>query len=81
MALVTFSSTAEILSPLTVIDGKASRGQLISKLPITAGGGTYICRGLRKGFEVRNMISFIFSYMVQIVFLTIFSFIAFGKCP
>lgn len=54
VALVTFSSTAQILSPLTEIVGQASRDELIGKLPITAGGGTYICNGLRKGFEVRQ---------------------------
>ncbi|KAF5896863.1 epithelial chloride channel protein-like, partial [Clarias magur] len=51
VALVTFSSEAQILSNLTLIDGPASRASLINKLPTTADGLTYICKGLRKGFE------------------------------
>ncbi|XP_046718337.1 calcium-activated chloride channel regulator 1-like isoform X1 [Silurus meridionalis] len=52
VGIVTFSSEAQILSPLTIIDGQASRDNLIRKLPTIASGGTYICKGLRKGFEV-----------------------------
>ncbi|KAM9468702.1 calcium-activated chloride channel regulator 1-like [Clarias gariepinus] len=51
VALVTFSSDAQILSPLTLINGQASRDSLVNKLPKVAAGGTYICKGLRKGFE------------------------------
>ncbi|MCJ8739746.1 hypothetical protein PDJAM_G00050720, partial [Pangasius djambal] len=51
VALVTFSTEAQILNPLTLIDGQASRDNLISKLPTVANGYTYICKGLRKGFE------------------------------
>ncbi|XP_053363968.1 calcium-activated chloride channel regulator 1-like [Clarias gariepinus] len=51
VALVTFSSDAQILSPLTLINGQASRDSLVNKLPKTATGGTEICKGLRKGFE------------------------------
>ncbi|KAF5896864.1 epithelial chloride channel protein-like, partial [Clarias magur] len=51
VALVTFSTEAQILSPLTLINGQASRDTLVKKLPETAGGYTYICKGLRKGFE------------------------------
>ncbi|KAM9468703.1 calcium-activated chloride channel regulator 1-like [Clarias gariepinus] len=51
VALVTFSSEAQILSPLTLIDGQASRDSLVNKLPTTASGGTSICKGLKKGFE------------------------------
>ncbi|KAF4085839.1 hypothetical protein AMELA_G00099590 [Ameiurus melas] len=51
VALVTFSTEAQILSQITLIDGPASRDNLINKLPKTAAGFTYICNGFRKGFE------------------------------
>ncbi|KAB5550043.1 hypothetical protein PHYPO_G00049120 [Pangasianodon hypophthalmus] len=52
VALVTFSTEAQILNRLTLIDKQASRDNLISKLPTVANGYTYICKGLRKGLEV-----------------------------
>ncbi|XP_053362895.1 calcium-activated chloride channel regulator 1-like [Clarias gariepinus] len=55
VVLVTFSSDAQILSPLTLINGQASRDSLVNKLPETASGGTQICKGLRKGFEALKM--------------------------
>lgn len=73
VALVTFSSDAQILSPLTLINGQASRDNLTSKLPKIAGGSTYICKGLRKGFEVSQTIP-------PIEFLTTFTIVAFGRC-
>ncbi|KAI5628691.1 epithelial chloride channel protein-like isoform X1 [Silurus asotus] len=54
VALVTFSSNAQILTPLTKIEGQATRDELISKLPTIATGQTFICKGFRKGFEVRK---------------------------
>ncbi|XP_053363631.1 calcium-activated chloride channel regulator 4A-like [Clarias gariepinus] len=52
VGLVTFSTNAQILNSLTEIDGQAKRNLLINKLPTAASGSTYICKGLRKGFEV-----------------------------
>ncbi|XP_060799224.1 calcium-activated chloride channel regulator 1-like [Neoarius graeffei] len=52
VGIVTFSSDAQVLSPLTLIDGQASRDSLINKLPTVAGGYTYICKGLKKGLEL-----------------------------
>ncbi|XP_046719137.1 calcium-activated chloride channel regulator 3A-1-like [Silurus meridionalis] len=52
VGLVTFSTYANILSPLTKIDGPATRQKLINSLPTVASGSTYICKGLRKGFEL-----------------------------
>lgn len=54
MALVTFSTEAQILSQITLIDGPTSRDNLINKVPKTAAGSTYICKGIRKGLEVRH---------------------------
>uniref|UniRef100_A0A4W4HP12 Chloride channel accessory 1 n=1 Tax=Electrophorus electricus TaxID=8005 RepID=A0A4W4HP12_ELEEL len=52
VGIVTFSTDAAILSGLTLIDGQSSRDTLIAKLPSTAGGSTFICKGLLKGLEV-----------------------------
>ncbi|XP_058863762.1 calcium-activated chloride channel regulator 1-like [Acipenser ruthenus] len=52
VGIVTFSSDAAIQKSLTLIDSEAVRTDLISHLPSTAGGGTNICSGIRKGFEV-----------------------------
>ncbi|XP_036375540.1 calcium-activated chloride channel regulator 1-like [Megalops cyprinoides] len=52
VGIVKFSHTAEILRPLTLIDGEAARETLVTFLPSTANGGTNICEGLAKGFEV-----------------------------
>uniref|UniRef100_A0A4W4HG12 VWFA domain-containing protein n=1 Tax=Electrophorus electricus TaxID=8005 RepID=A0A4W4HG12_ELEEL len=51
VGIVTFSTDAAILSGLTLIDGQSSRDTLIAKLPSTAGGSTFICKGLLKGLE------------------------------
>uniref|UniRef100_A0A4W4HNZ2 VWFA domain-containing protein n=1 Tax=Electrophorus electricus TaxID=8005 RepID=A0A4W4HNZ2_ELEEL len=48
VGIVTFSTDAAILSGLTLIDGQSSRDTLIAKLPSTAGGSTFICKGLLK---------------------------------
>ncbi|XP_058268995.1 calcium-activated chloride channel regulator 1-like isoform X1 [Hemibagrus wyckioides] len=52
VALVTFSTKAKVLSPLTLIDGQATRDKLIHMLPTNAQGSTNICEGLREGFKV-----------------------------
>ncbi|KAG7487742.1 hypothetical protein MATL_G00026710 [Megalops atlanticus] len=52
VGIVTFSHTAQSLRPLTLIDGEAARETLVNSLPSTASGGTDICAGLAKGFEV-----------------------------
>ncbi|XP_053503622.1 LOW QUALITY PROTEIN: calcium-activated chloride channel regulator 3A-1-like [Ictalurus furcatus] len=51
VALVTFSTEAQILTQITLIDGPTSRDNLINKVPKTAAGSTYICKGIRKGLE------------------------------
>lgn len=68
MALVTFSTEAQILSSLTLINGQASRESLIRKLPTIAGGFTYICKGLRKGLEVRHKYENSFIHSTDLVF-------------
>ncbi|KAG7487743.1 hypothetical protein MATL_G00026720 [Megalops atlanticus] len=52
VGIVTFSSAAQSLRPLTLIAGEAAREILVNALPSTASGGTNICAGLAKGFEV-----------------------------
>ncbi|XP_066525167.1 calcium-activated chloride channel regulator 4A-like isoform X2 [Hoplias malabaricus] len=52
VGMVKFSTHASIISPLTKIQGKASRDSLIRNLPTTAAGKTNMCNGLRLGFEV-----------------------------
>ncbi|XP_051962568.1 calcium-activated chloride channel regulator 4A-like [Xyrauchen texanus] len=52
VGIVTFSSNANTLSSLTLIDSETTRENLIKKLPSTANGGTYICKGLNEGLEV-----------------------------
>ncbi|XP_049323310.1 calcium-activated chloride channel regulator 1 [Astyanax mexicanus] len=52
VAIVQFSNDASIRRPLTKIKGKASRDALIKNLPTSAGGGTYMCKGLLKSLEV-----------------------------
>ncbi|XP_073719443.1 calcium-activated chloride channel regulator 4-like [Misgurnus anguillicaudatus] len=52
VGIVTFSSDASILKKLTRIENETTRKELIKSLPTTAGGGTYICKGLFKGLEV-----------------------------
>uniref|UniRef100_A0AAR2JFQ4 VWFA domain-containing protein n=1 Tax=Pygocentrus nattereri TaxID=42514 RepID=A0AAR2JFQ4_PYGNA len=51
VGIVKFSTSADIISSLTKIEGYA-RESLISKLPDTASGSTNMCTGLKLGFEV-----------------------------
>ncbi|CAM2118849.1 unnamed protein product [Caretta caretta] len=52
VGIVTFHSTAQIKSNLQQIISDNVRQNLIAHLPTSAGGGTNICEGVRKGFEV-----------------------------
>ncbi|XP_067220899.1 calcium-activated chloride channel regulator 1-like [Chanodichthys erythropterus] len=52
VGIVTFSSNAKTLSPLTTIDSESTREKLIKLLPKEAGGGTYVCKGLNLGLQV-----------------------------
>ncbi|XP_051963013.1 calcium-activated chloride channel regulator 3A-1-like [Xyrauchen texanus] len=52
VGIVTFSSNANTLSSLNLIDSETKRENLIKKLPSTADGGTYICKGLKQGLKV-----------------------------
>ncbi|XP_038270241.2 calcium-activated chloride channel regulator 1-like [Dermochelys coriacea] len=52
VGIVTFHSTAKIETYLKQIVSENVRQSLISCLPISANGGTNICEGVRKGFEV-----------------------------
>ncbi|XP_066534181.1 calcium-activated chloride channel regulator 4A-like [Hoplias malabaricus] len=52
VGIVKFSTDASIISPLTKIQGKASRDSLIRNLPPRADGSTNMCNGLKRGFEV-----------------------------
>uniref|UniRef100_A0A8C7NG74 Chloride channel accessory 1 n=1 Tax=Oncorhynchus mykiss TaxID=8022 RepID=A0A8C7NG74_ONCMY len=48
VGIVQFTATATIREPLTLIDGEASRDKLAGSLPLSAGGGTDICAGVKK---------------------------------
>uniref|UniRef100_A0A670YA91 Chloride channel accessory 1 n=1 Tax=Pseudonaja textilis TaxID=8673 RepID=A0A670YA91_PSETE len=52
VGIVTFQSFATVPSGLQQIVSDNIRQNLVNVLPTTAGGGTNICAGLRKGFEV-----------------------------
>ncbi|KAG7487744.1 hypothetical protein MATL_G00026730 [Megalops atlanticus] len=52
VGIVTFTHTADILEYLKLIDGETTREALVNSLPSHASGGTNICAGLEKGFEV-----------------------------
>ncbi|KAK2881350.1 hypothetical protein QQF64_008339 [Cirrhinus molitorella] len=52
VGMVTFSTNAATLSSLTLIDSDTTRERLVALLPKTAGGSTYICKGLNLGLEV-----------------------------
>uniref|UniRef100_A0A8C1MRT6 Chloride channel accessory 1 n=1 Tax=Cyprinus carpio TaxID=7962 RepID=A0A8C1MRT6_CYPCA len=54
VAMVTFSTDASTLSPLTRIDSDTTRERLVTLLPKTASGSTYICKGLNLGLQVLN---------------------------
>ncbi|XP_063058169.1 calcium-activated chloride channel regulator 1-like [Engraulis encrasicolus] len=52
VGIVQFESSPSVLKYLTVIDGDESRKALVQALPTRAGGGTNICPGIDKAFEV-----------------------------
>uniref|UniRef100_A0A8C3H9Y4 VWFA domain-containing protein n=1 Tax=Chrysemys picta bellii TaxID=8478 RepID=A0A8C3H9Y4_CHRPI len=52
VGIVTFQSTAQITCNLRQIVSENVRQDLIKCLPTSAGGGTKICEGVYKGFEV-----------------------------
>ncbi|XP_067221991.1 calcium-activated chloride channel regulator 1-like isoform X1 [Chanodichthys erythropterus] len=52
VGIVTFSTDASTLSPLTTIDSESTREKLFKLLPKVADGGTYICKGLTLGLQV-----------------------------
>ncbi|ROL43988.1 Calcium-activated chloride channel regulator 3A-1 [Anabarilius grahami] len=52
VGIVTFSTDAKTLSPLTTIDSESTREKLIKLLPKVAEGWTYICKGLNLGLQV-----------------------------
>ncbi|KAM9130332.1 LOW QUALITY PROTEIN: calcium-activated chloride channel regulator 1-like [Pangshura tecta] len=52
VGIVTFHSTAQIACSLRQIVSENVRRDLITYLPTSAGGGTNICQGVYKGFEV-----------------------------
>ncbi|KAG1951337.1 calcium-activated chloride channel regulator [Pimephales promelas] len=52
VGIVSFSDDASTLSPLTTIGNDSTREELIKLLPKTAGGGTYVCKGLTLGLQV-----------------------------
>uniref|UniRef100_A0A8C3SCJ6 VWFA domain-containing protein n=1 Tax=Chelydra serpentina TaxID=8475 RepID=A0A8C3SCJ6_CHESE len=54
VGIVTFHSTAEIKTSLQQIVSENVRQNLITYLPTSANGGTNICEGVRKGFEVNK---------------------------
>lgn len=54
VGMVTFDSTATIQNNLTRMINESSYLEISANLPREASGGTSICNGLRKGFEVRK---------------------------
>uniref|UniRef100_A0A8C2D1F4 Epithelial chloride channel protein-like n=1 Tax=Cyprinus carpio TaxID=7962 RepID=A0A8C2D1F4_CYPCA len=68
VAMVTFSTDASTLSPLTRIDSDTTRERLVTLLPKTASGSTYICKGLNLGLQVPYSLYYLFFY--EIIFLT-----------
>ncbi|NWJ05827.1 CLCA1 regulator, partial [Crypturellus undulatus] len=69
VGIVTFESSAYEKRSLTQITSDAIRSSLTQYLPKTAGGGTNICAGVQKGFQViRN--KFQTTYGTEIVLLT-----------
>ncbi|KAM9324774.1 uncharacterized protein PAF06_000863 [Gastrophryne carolinensis] len=69
VGIVTFSSDATIMSSLVKVTDTFKREQLKNLLPKIAGGGTNICAGVRKGFEVNKQLDGI-TYGTEIVLLT-----------
>ncbi|KAJ1171272.1 hypothetical protein NDU88_003137 [Pleurodeles waltl] len=70
VGIVTFESSAYIKSNLRQIVNDNARKTLVSYLPKTASGGTNICAGLRKGFEVNRQTPSKDTYGTEIVLLT-----------
>uniref|UniRef100_A0A674IQ24 Calcium-activated chloride channel regulator 1-like n=1 Tax=Terrapene triunguis TaxID=2587831 RepID=A0A674IQ24_9SAUR len=72
VGIVTFHSTAQIETYLQQIINENVRRDLTKYLPISAGGGTNICAGVHKGFEVKENIGENYSnlYGSEIVLLT-----------
>ncbi|XP_010224548.1 PREDICTED: epithelial chloride channel protein-like [Tinamus guttatus] len=69
VGIVTFQSSAAEKVSMTQITSDATRSSLVQYLPKTASGGTNICAGVRKGFEViKNQ--FQTTYGTEIVLLT-----------
>lgn len=58
VGMVTFESTAEIVTNLQQIVSDSVRTSLANSLPTKAGGITNICSGLRAGFQVKRTFSF-----------------------
>uniref|UniRef100_A0A8C1ZI81 Chloride channel accessory 1 n=1 Tax=Cyprinus carpio TaxID=7962 RepID=A0A8C1ZI81_CYPCA len=52
VGIVTFSTLASTLSPLTTIDSDTTRENLIKLLPKVAGGSTNMCLGLSQGLQI-----------------------------
>ncbi|NXI64176.1 CLCA1 regulator, partial [Anseranas semipalmata] len=52
VGIVTFESSAYIKSSLQQITSDAVRQRLVQNLPTSAGGGTNICAGVRKGLQI-----------------------------
>ncbi|XP_069823732.1 calcium-activated chloride channel regulator 1-like [Dendropsophus ebraccatus] len=69
VGIVTFSSDATIQSELVKIVDTFQREQLKQLLPKAATGGTNICAGVRKGFEVNKKLDGS-TYGTEIVLLT-----------
>ncbi|KAI2656094.1 Calcium-activated chloride channel regulator 1 [Labeo rohita] len=51
VGMVTFSAGASTLSSLTTLDSDTTRERLVTLLPKTAAGTTYICKGLNLGLK------------------------------
>lgn len=73
VGIVTFNNVAQIKTTLLQIIGDDVRDFLIRLLPTSASGGTSICSGVRKGFDVRKKIVIIFISLC--FFLTFFPII------
>lgn len=62
VGIISFSSAANILADMTVIDGEASRDALIDAVPVVAGGGTSIGAGIQACAQVSVTNSHMSSY-------------------
>nr|XP_042703879.1 calcium-activated chloride channel regulator 1-like [Chrysemys picta bellii] len=70
VGIVTFQSTAQITCNLRQIVSENVRQDLIKCLPTSAGGGTKICEGVYKGFEVKENLGGIILPCTDIVIQT-----------